>query len=135
MPTSLQKGRACWVYPNSFGVAQTVNAVGSRAFERRLRPAAFRPFRPQLCAGRVSDFEEHPPRRALAMTGAKPIAQPSSFGLRNCLDFRVFGEGQCVFNVDAEITYSAFNFGVTQQNLHGAQVSRLLVDQSRLSST
>jgi hypothetical protein len=47
-------------------------------------------------------------------------------------NLNVFGEGQSVFNVDAEITHSAFNFGMTQQNLHRAQVSRLFVDQSRL---
>jgi hypothetical protein len=44
------------------------------------------------------------------MIGAKPIAQPSNFGLRNCSNLSVFGEGQCIFNVDAEITHSAFNF-------------------------
>jgi hypothetical protein len=42
--------------------------------------------------------------------------------------------GQGVLDIDAEIAHGAFDLCVTQQNLHRAEVARLLVDDGRLGS-
>ena len=67
--------------------------------------------------------------------GAKLIAQPSTAELRDCSDFRMFGQGQCVLDVYTKVTHGTFNFVVAEQNLHSAQISHLLVDDGRLGST
>lgn len=50
------------------------------------------------------------------------------------LDFGAFSEMQRVFNVDAEVADRALDFGVAKQNLHGAQIAGLLVDDGRLGA-
>lgn len=44
------------------------------------------------------------------------------------LDFRSLGQEQRVFYVHTQISDSALDFGVAERDLHGAQVSGLLID-------
>jgi hypothetical protein len=43
-------------------------------------------------------------------------------------------EGERVLHVDAQIANGAFDLRVAEQDLHGAQVPRLLIDDGRLGS-
>jgi hypothetical protein len=54
--------------------------------------------------------------------------------LGNRSEFRLPREGQGVFDVDAETTHGAPDLCVTQQNLDGAKVARLPMDDGSLSS-
>jgi hypothetical protein len=56
--------------------------------------------------------------------GRKPIAQPSTNGLRKRSEFCSLREGQGVLNVDAEITHGAFDLCGPQKNLGGAEVAQ-----------
>ena len=47
------------------------------------------------------------------------------------LDFRSFGQEQRVLYVNTQIPDSALDFGVAEQDLHGTQVSNLLIDDRR----
>ena len=47
----------------------------------------------------------------------------------------MFGQGQCVLDVYTKVTHGTFNFVVAEQNLHGAQVSSLFVNDGRFCST
>ena len=46
-------------------------------------------------------------------------------------DLGLFRQFQGVIDLDSEISHSAFNFAVAQEQLHGPQVLRSLVDQRR----
>ena len=46
-------------------------------------------------------------------------------------DLGLFRQLQGVIDLDSEISHSAFNFAVAQEQLHGPQVLRSLVDQRR----
>jgi hypothetical protein len=48
-------------------------------------------------------------------------------------DLRAFGEDQCILYIDAEISDSALQ-PVTKQDLYGAQIASLLIDDGRLGS-
>ncbi|BAE52453.1 hypothetical protein amb3649 [Paramagnetospirillum magneticum AMB-1] len=50
------------------------------------------------------------------------------------LYFGTFGKMQRVLYVDAKVADRALDFGVAKQDLHGAQVARLLVDDGRLGA-
>ncbi len=45
-------------------------------------------------------------------------------------DLDRFGDGECVFELHAEVAHSAIHFGVTEKQLHGSQVARLPIDLS-----
>ena len=53
---------------------------------------------------------------------------------RKSLNLRALGESERILYIDTQISNSAFNLGVTQQNLNGAQVARLLVNDGRFGS-
>jgi len=48
------------------------------------------------------------------------------------LDLCPLGKPHSIFNINAEIPHGALDFGVAQQDLPGAQIARLLVDDGRL---
>ncbi len=50
------------------------------------------------------------------------------------LHLRAFSKGERILDVDAQIANRALDLRMTEQNLHGAQVTRLLVDDRRLGS-
>jgi hypothetical protein len=50
------------------------------------------------------------------------------------LEVNLFGNRQGVINLDAKIANGAFELCVTKQNLNGAQISCLPVNQGRLGS-
>jgi hypothetical protein len=41
----------------------------------------------------------------------------------------LLGCNESVVNVDAEVAHSTFNLGVTEKELHGAQIPRAAIDQ------
>jgi hypothetical protein len=47
------------------------------------------------------------------------------------LHLRALGQREGILDIDAEIADRALNFRVAEQDLHGTQVSRLLVDDRR----
>ena len=49
-------------------------------------------------------------------------------------DVNLFGNVEGVINLDAQVSDSAFNFGVTQQQLDGPKVSSAAIYQRRLCS-
>ena len=51
--------------------------------------------------------------------------------VKRCLDFRSLSQKQRVFYIHAQIPDSALDFGVAEQDLHGAQVSGLLINNRR----
>ena len=53
--------------------------------------------------------------------------------LPGALEFSLFRDSQRIIDLDAEVTHSTFQFGMTQQELHGAQIACLFVDQRRFS--
>ena len=50
------------------------------------------------------------------------------------LHLGALGESERILYIDAQISNGAFNLSVTQQNLHGAQVASLLVNDGRFGS-
>ena len=50
------------------------------------------------------------------------------------LNLRAVSERERILDVDAQVPNSALDFRVGQQDLHGAQVTRLLVDDRSLGS-
>jgi len=40
----------------------------------------------------------------------------------------MFGERECIFDIDAKVADRAFDLGVTQQDLHRAEVASGFVD-------
>jgi hypothetical protein len=48
------------------------------------------------------------------------------------LNLRSFGQRQSIFDLDAKVADCCLDLGVTEQDLHGSEISSLLVDQSRL---
>lgn len=48
------------------------------------------------------------------------------------LDLDIFRQADRIFNIDAEVANSAFKLAVSQQQLAGAEVSGLLVNQATL---
>mgnify|MGYP003575346523 CR=1 FL=1 len=51
------------------------------------------------------------------------------------LDLCAFSESEGVLNLNAQVTDCRFDFCVPEQDLDGSQISRLLVDDSRLCPT
>jgi len=43
-------------------------------------------------------------------------------------DVNLFRYGECIINLDAEIPSSAFDFGVSEQELNSAEISSSAVD-------
>ena len=50
------------------------------------------------------------------------------------LNLRALSKGERILYVDAQVANGALNLRVPEQDLHGAQVSRLLVDDGGLGS-
>ena len=50
------------------------------------------------------------------------------------LHLRALSEGERILYVDAQIANRALDFRVAEQDLNGAKVTRLLVDDGRLGS-
>jgi hypothetical protein len=50
------------------------------------------------------------------------------------LHLSALGEGERILYVDAQIANGALDLGVAEQDLHSAQVARLLIDDGRLGS-
>ncbi len=50
---------------------------------------------------------------------------------RTISDLRLFGNFECVINLDAEIPHRRLQLGVSKQQLHGAKVLRTSVDQRK----
>jgi hypothetical protein len=50
------------------------------------------------------------------------------------LDFRLLGEGERIVDVDPEIANRALDLGMTEMDLHRAQVAGLLLDDGRTDS-
>jgi hypothetical protein len=50
------------------------------------------------------------------------------------LHFRALSQSEGILDVDAEVADRALDLRMAEQNLHGAQVSRLLVDDRRFRS-
>ena len=48
------------------------------------------------------------------------------------LDFQIFGKANRVVDIDAEIADCAFQFAVPEQQLAGAQITSLFIDQRTL---
>ena len=65
--------------------------------------------------------------RARAASKAAPLRAPPL-----CLNFRSFGYGQSILDVDTKVANSAFNLGMTEKYLHGSQVAGLLIDDRSL---
>ncbi len=55
-----------------------------------------------------------------------------SRGVWEDLDLGAFSKGKRIFDVDAQISDCAFDFGVTKQDLHPAQITCLLVNDRSL---
>ena len=53
---------------------------------------------------------------------------------RRSSDFCVFRQFQCVLNIDAQIMDRVLDIGVTQKNLHGAEIAGGLVDERGLGA-
>ncbi len=53
---------------------------------------------------------------------------------RRSLHLSALGESERILDVDAKISNGAFDLGMSEQNLHSAQVSNLLVDDRRLGA-
>ena len=51
------------------------------------------------------------------------------------LHLRSLSKGEGILDVNAEIADRALDLRVSEQNLHGAEISRLLIDDGRLGST
>ena len=51
------------------------------------------------------------------------------------LHLRAFGKCERILDVDAQVTNGALDLRVAEQDLHGAQVARPLVDDRRLGSS
>jgi hypothetical protein len=70
-------------------------------------------------------------RRLLAQPGPK-------WSWRSCLlcpgnsDINLFCYGKGIIDLDAEVPDGAFDLGVPEQELHGAQIAGTPVDQGRL---
>ena len=47
----------------------------------------------------------------------------------SCLNLSPLGKRDCIIDIDAEVAHSAFDVGVTGQNLDGPQVAGRLVDE------
>ena len=52
----------------------------------------------------------------------------------NGSDIDLFGNGQGIVYLDAEIPHCAFNLGVTKEKLHGSKVAGAALDQRCLGS-
>jgi hypothetical protein len=52
----------------------------------------------------------------------------------DCLNFRVLGKGERVFDVDPQITHRVLDFAMAAKNLDGTEVAGGLVDDRRLGS-
>jgi len=50
-------------------------------------------------------------------------------------DVNLLGDGQSIIDLDAEIPHGALDFGVTEQQLDGTQISCTTVDERRLGSS
>jgi hypothetical protein len=50
------------------------------------------------------------------------------------LNFRALGKSERILYIDAKISDGAFNLGMPEQNLNGAQVASLFVNDGRFGS-
>jgi hypothetical protein len=50
------------------------------------------------------------------------------------LHLRALSQSEGILDIDAKVADRALDLRMTEQNLHGAQVSRLLLDDGRLGS-
>jgi hypothetical protein len=55
-------------------------------------------------------------------------------GPRTCLHLRLLCHFESVINLDAEVANCTFQFGVPEQQLHGAEVLRATIDQGGFSA-
>lgn len=78
---------------------------------------------PKRCRGLGSAC--WPPRTG--SSAADTVEEPESL-----LHLSALGESERILDVDAEISHGAFDLGMSEQDLHSAQVSGLLVDDRRL---
>lgn len=61
-----------------------------------------------------------------------PRLAPLNQDANNPSGFRLLGHFQCVVDLDAEVTHSALELGVAEQELHRAEILRSALDQGRL---
>ena len=47
------------------------------------------------------------------------------------LDINLFGDGKGIIDINAQVANHALDFRVSAKQLYGAQIARLLVDESR----
>lgn len=47
-------------------------------------------------------------------------------------ELRLFGEGQCIFDIHAQVVDRALDLGMPEQDLYGPQIAGLLVDDRSL---
>ena len=81
-----------------------------------------------------------PSRSEIGMTLVIPEASHSGSSTSGCchlwrLQFRLFRKSQRVIDLDSEVTDSAFQLGMPEQELHGSEVACLSVDQRSFSSS
>jgi hypothetical protein len=55
-------------------------------------------------------------------------------GRAGCSELNLLGDAEGVVDLDAELTDSAFELRVSEEELYGSQVARLLINLSRLCS-
>jgi hypothetical protein len=66
--------------------------------------------------------------------GRRPVRLLADGGEPGQSDFRAFSKRERVLHIHTQVTHGILNLGVTEQDLHGAQVTCHLVDDRRFGA-
>jgi hypothetical protein len=80
-------------------------------------------------------LDKYRPAQCKSMTPPGANRPPAVMPVADCLELDLFSHIQRVIHLDPEISDCALQLHVTEEDLHGAKVAGLAVDQGRLGTT